>query len=285
MDVSVIIVNYNTKQVTSNCIESVIRYTTGLKYEIILVDNASTDGSKEYFEKDKRIKYVYSDENLGFGRANNLGANIAIGAFLFLLNSDTILIENSINIFYNFLKKNNIYVACGCQLIYPNGNYQQSEIYYPYICHDLVEIIPASFRNIFIKNKKDLYKIDNIKEVDVINGANIFIKNKIYSMIGGFDKDYFMYFEETDLFYRIKMAGFKSCILPDTKIIHINGGSFKSTTSIRSILQYESKLLFYKKHFSKLYLLIARIILSISILIRFNFFKSNFKKAFKTIWG
>ena len=90
MDVSIIIVNYNTKDLTSQCIDSIYEKTQGVRFEIILVDNASTDGSKEVFEKDTRITYIYSDENLGFGRANNLGAKVAKGKYLFLLNSDTI---------------------------------------------------------------------------------------------------------------------------------------------------------------------------------------------------
>ena len=91
MDVSVIIVNYNTKNLTDDCIQSVINKTTGVDYEIILVDNASTDGSKEYFEKDNRIIYIYSDKNGGFGYGNNRGMEVARGKYFFLLNSDTIL--------------------------------------------------------------------------------------------------------------------------------------------------------------------------------------------------
>mgnify|MGYP001540893004 CR=1 FL=1 len=87
MDVSVIIVNYNTQGLTSDCIESIIAQTSAVEYEIILVDNASTDGSKEVFAQDKRIKYIYSDQNLGFGRANNLGIREAKGRYLFFLNS------------------------------------------------------------------------------------------------------------------------------------------------------------------------------------------------------
>ena len=89
MDVSIIIVNYNTCQMTKECIDSVFERTFGLDFEIILVDNGSTDGSKSQFEKDSRITYVYSEFNLGFGCANNLGYKFAKGDYVFLLNSDT----------------------------------------------------------------------------------------------------------------------------------------------------------------------------------------------------
>ena len=101
MQVSIIVVNYNTKDITENCIASIITQTKDVEYEIILVDNASVDGSKEYFKNRKEICYIYSNENLGFGKANNLGAEKAKGELLFLLNSDTILIENSIKKMYD----------------------------------------------------------------------------------------------------------------------------------------------------------------------------------------
>ena len=100
MQVSIIIVNYNTKDITENCIASIISQTKDVEYEIILVDNASTDGSKEYFEKRNGIHYIYSNENLGFGRANNLGAKSASGEFLFLLNS--IILSRSATSSLNF---------------------------------------------------------------------------------------------------------------------------------------------------------------------------------------
>ena len=98
MDVSVIIVNYNTYELTSACIESIIKNTTNISYEIIVVDNASTDGSKDRFETDSRIKYIYSEKNGGFGYGNNRGIEIAKGDYLFLLNSDTLLVNNAIQI-------------------------------------------------------------------------------------------------------------------------------------------------------------------------------------------
>ena len=90
MDVSIIIVNYNTYALTSACIQSIIDHTEGISYEIIVVDNASTDGSKEKLESDRRIRYIYSEKNGGFGYGNNIGMKVASGDFLFLLNSDTL---------------------------------------------------------------------------------------------------------------------------------------------------------------------------------------------------
>ena len=101
MDVSIIIVNYNTKELTAACINSIFQYTEGVEFEVILVDNASTDGSREFFRKDTRIILIESEINLGFGRANNLGYEYSHGKYVFLLNSDTYLLNNAVKIFYD----------------------------------------------------------------------------------------------------------------------------------------------------------------------------------------
>lgn len=123
MDVSVIIVNYNTKEMTQNCIDSIFQNTKDIEFEVILVDNASTDGSKEFFEQDNRIKYIYSKENLGFGRANNLGYKEASGKYLFLLNSDTLLLNNAIDLFYKLAEKEtNKNIGCWGTMLYDSNN-------------------------------------------------------------------------------------------------------------------------------------------------------------------
>ena len=105
MDVSIIIITYNTLRMTSDCLESIFEKTQDIKYEVILVDNASTDGSKEFFEKDSRIRYIYLKDNIGFGKANNAGYLHAKGKYVFLLNSDTILINNAVKEFFAFAER------------------------------------------------------------------------------------------------------------------------------------------------------------------------------------
>lgn len=105
MDVSVIVVNYNTRQLTDDCISSIVDKTKNVSYEIILVDNHSTDGSREFFTNDSRVHYVYSNENLGFGRANNLGVEKARGKYLFLLNSDTVLLNDAISMLFSKMEE------------------------------------------------------------------------------------------------------------------------------------------------------------------------------------
>ena len=127
MDVSVIIVNYNTKDLTKQCIDSIFEHTSDVTFEVLLVDNASTDGSVELFEKDTRIRFLESGCNLGFGKANNLGAQNAEGKYLLLLNSDTILLNNAIKLFFDKMESVGQEVGCmGCLLQDAHRQYMHS---------------------------------------------------------------------------------------------------------------------------------------------------------------
>lgn len=117
VNVSIILVNYNTVDLTAACIDSIFSYTQNIQFEVIVVDNASSDGSKEFFEKDERIQYIYEYKNHGFGKANNIGASRAKGKYLLFLNSDTLLYENAIFDLFSFLENNRGTVICGGNLV------------------------------------------------------------------------------------------------------------------------------------------------------------------------
>ena len=122
MQVSIIIVNYNTKRITQNCINSIIKFTKDISFEIILVDNASNDESKSFFRSLDGIKFIESNDNLGFGRANNLGFSYSTGKYIYLLNSDTILLNNAVKEFYDFMESQPQSVSClGSKLLSEDG--------------------------------------------------------------------------------------------------------------------------------------------------------------------
>lgn len=231
MDVSVIIVNYNTLKMTSECIDSIIQKTRDLTYEIILVDNASTDGSREFFEKDNRIIYVYNKTNLGFGSANNIGIKIAKGKFIFFLNSDTLLLNNAIKHFVEFESKNNNNLALGGWLL--NSYMEISHSYGSFITlrGELQTALRVFTDRIPFLNKN---KFDNEKysdaplKVDYITGADLFVPKEILDKVGLFDEDFFMYCEETDLQKRMQIAGYNRMLINDPRIQHLEQGSQKS---------------------------------------------------------
>ena len=248
MQVSIIVVNYNTKDITENCIASIITQTKDVEYEIILVDNGSTDGSKEYFERRNDIKYIYSKENLGFGKANNLGNRYANGEFLFILNSDTILIENSIKILKDFFEANerklNIGVL-GAVLCDENLNRINSAGSFPQIKYYI-----SDYLNLFFKTKYKTYdniEFKDITKVDMVSGADMFLRRDLFNKVNGFDEDFFLYFEETDLQKRISNLSKTNYIINQTKIIHLEGASSKVNNWKRKIIQ-NSQTLYFKKN-------------------------------------
>lgn len=296
MDVSVIIVNYNTKEMTQNCIDSIFKHTKGVSFEIILVDNASTDGSKEYFKQDKRIKYIYSSENLGFGKANNLGYEHAIGKYLFLLNSDTILLNNAIDLFYKEAEcETNKSIGCWGTMLY-DSNHHITGSYGRFLSlwRDLFTqslILPLSLltrKSLSFFYKEYNYKTSN-SIVDFISGADLFMKKSIADKFGLFDPNYFLYCEETDMQKRYAVNNIYSKIIESPKIIHFQGGSQQCERNVKSnLIKLKSKMYYFRKWNNKLAVLTYSLILSP---IRFVIFlltrqeKQYMKQYFKILWN
>ena len=232
MDVSVIIVNYNTKELTQSCIDSVFEKTEGVDYEVILVDNGSTDGSKEHFEKDTRIQYIYSEVNLGFGKANNLGYQHSCGKYLFLLNSDTLILNNAIKEFFEGMESRTDRIACmGCILKGSNGQRTHSYGNFPTLGNEIMRRVPLLRRykkGMFGFDTQPISFIDqHCFEVEYVTGADLFMRKEVADKYGLFDPDFFLYYEETEMQYRYKKHDFISCIIDTPSIIHIRGGSRK----------------------------------------------------------
>lgn len=252
INVSVIIVNYNTRALTHQCIESIKTQTKDVSYEIILVDNASTDGSKDCFEKRDDIIYLYSHENMGFGRANNLGFSKASGKYLFLLNSDTILNNNAIRLFYDFMEAAPMDVACcggflrdrHLEVIHSYGRYPTGWNLIYELC-----LFPG-LRRLGGKLKKFDYQVkktDNHYIVDYITGADLFIRKAIAERYGLFDPDFFMYFEDADLGKRYKDIGYKSVLIEAPQIIHLSGSSTQGNIRAKSEIYIRNMFIYTRK--------------------------------------
>ena len=265
IQVSIIIVNYNTRQMTQECIDSVLNRTEDLSYEIILVDNKSIDGSKECFEKDSRIRYVYSYENMGFGRANNVGLMLARGEYFFLLNSDTLLVNNAIKIFYEYAKVHDLdrKAIYGSWLLNkdlsiglsfgtePTMKSQLKRIVAPYLLG--LRLIPRGKRE-----HEDHPNYGKTCEVGYVSGANMFLHRSIYEEYGGFDHFFFMYMEEAEWQKRVKQHGVKSIVIEGPKIIHLHGGSdnvkrkdAKRASINTLIMMRHSRRYFFKKYYNR----------------------------------
>lgn len=277
--VSVIIVNYNTKELTFECIKSIYHQTKDVEFQIILVDNDSSDDSVDYLRKSfPLIDIIKSPINLGFGKANNLGAKIAKGDFLFLLNSDTKLIENSILKLQKFFIENQTALnlgVVGCKLIDANFQLEHYGGDFPSLnksiqikmrnallsipMHIVKKIFPTFFLKILEKRKKKFRSKYNQNisffEIDYVIGANLFMKSSLFNRLEGFSNDFFMYYEETDLQKRISNLGFSRIIYTGTKLIHYGGESgLGKRKNLQRIINNQSLLTYFKKNEQKNYI-------------------------------
>jgi len=222
MDLSIIIVNYNVKEFLQNLLHSIDKAAQSIKHEVIIVDNASDDGSVEYLQKNflqqDRIKLIANKKNLGFGRANNQGLKIAQGKYLLLLNPDTLLSEDTLKKMIGFLEKSSDAGMAGCKILNPDGTLQlacRRSFPGPWVSFCKVTGLSTLFPNSRLFAKYNLTYLDENQtyEVDAISGSFMMLKKEVYDKVGGFDEDFFMYGEDLDLCYRIQKSGYKVIIL------------------------------------------------------------------------
>ena len=234
MQVSIIIVNYNTKDFLKNCLKSIYKYTSDVEYEILVSDNGSTDGSLEMLSSDfPNVRVIANGKNLGFGAANNRALDLAQGKYIFYLNSDTLLLNNAVKIFFDYFEahqEENL-GAIGGMLLDANQRFIHSGGTFPSLKSEILDLIKLNIGNIYltlgtILHLKNMHRNHFANEeygnIDFITGADIFLKNDQFAR---FDEEFFLYFEDTYLQYKMKLAGLERRIIPDTKIIHLCGGS------------------------------------------------------------
>ncbi|MEI6609309.1 MAG: glycosyltransferase family 2 protein [Deltaproteobacteria bacterium] len=264
--VSVIIVNWNTKNILTNCIDSIYQTIDNLSYEIIVVDNASSDGSPELLqERYPQVIKIFNSVNRGFGAANNQGFAVMKGKYALLLNSDTILTPGAINKFYSFASTHpQAAIVCG-QLLNADGTRQNSIAAFPTLLTlaantSLLEyIFPCWYPS---KRYKHSFPI----EVDSAIGACMMIDKKALEEVGFFDERYFFFFEETDLAYAFSRKSWSVYHIPDAFIYHLQGQSIGHNTGSR-IEFYRSRYQFFRKWHNPPYYYLARAIIFLRLLV------------------
>ena len=288
MDVSIIIVNYKTVPLILNCIESIYKQTTGgLLFEIIIVDNNSEDDfEKKIKDRFPEVICVPLSSNIGFGRANNEGIKIAKGRNTLFLNPDTILINNAIKILSDYLDMNNSVGACGGNLydegMHPTHSYR---MLLPSLLWEMNNLFYGYIEKLYWKNNYQFNHSSQPIEVGYICGADLMIPTRILNNISGFSSDFFMYFKETELEFRIKKAGFKIISVPQAKIMHLEGKSFDPKYFNERKVQYfeNSSKIYYrltqKSRFIRILInsihFLSIVIHMILALCRFKIYKAN----------
>ena len=249
---SIIIVSYNTKELTLDCLHSIYDKSKDISLEIIVVDNASSDGTVDAIKKQfPLVTLLISPENLGFAAANNNGFLHATGKFFLLLNSDTLLIGNVLKDSIDFISKNPELGVLGCRAMLLNGK-QQITIFRDLSLSNLfINIfVPSSVqRRSKLLGKSRYVGIDLNKshEVDVVAGCFMLVRREVIDQVGALDADFFFYGEEAEWCYRIRKHGWKVMYFPGAKILHYGGGSTTNISSKKAILMAQGQLLYLKK--------------------------------------
>ena len=283
MDLSIVIINYQTFELTRDTINSILKYSYPFSYEIIVVDNASKDNSldklKDYFKD--LVKFIPSGQNNGFAAGNNQGLKLASGKYVLLLNSDTVVWQNTLEDIYNYMENNPNVGACGCRVLLANGNLDRA-------CKRSFPNIKNSFYRLFhipTNSSKNDYNLDlpdnEIYEIECLTGAFMFIRHKCLDSIGLLDETFFMYGEDIDLCYRIKQDDWKIMYYGNARITHFKGASSKKQKSKLIYEFYRAMYIYYKKHLSNTTSFIINLIVYLGIAILcilkliLNFFKKK----------
>lgn len=259
-DVSVIIVNYNVKYFAEQCIRSVFAAMNGLKVELFLVDNWSTDGSIEHLKSlFPDVHYIANEQNLGFGRANNLALSRATGRNLLILNPDTLVREDSLRKMVQYMDENPKVGAMGPKILTREGSFDKTSkrgLPTPWVAFCRISGLSVLFPHSKLFGRYDLLYLDPDKpaHVDSLAGSCMLVRGETYDQIGGFDEDFFMYGEDIDWSYRIKLAGWEVHYAPVTQIVHFRGESTRRSSEFdRDKAFYGAMHLFVDKHFKHKY--------------------------------
>lgn len=257
-DLSVIIVTWNTKDFLCNCIRSIKENTKKIIYEIIVIDNFSSDGSPEMVEeKFPEIILIKNKINIGYGRASNQGLAAAQGKYVLILNSDIKINQNCLDDMLDFMEKNPAIGASSCKLTFSDGKLQHSCRKFPTFKTFFLMLLGLRFLFPKMKPFRKYLMLDwdhsEIKKVDQIMGSFMFIRSDVIEEVGGFDERFWMYFEEVDLCLRINKAGWKIVHYPYVSAVHFLSKSAEQWGDIKKISEYQKSLLTYFKKNGKLY--------------------------------
>ncbi|MCP5066719.1 MAG: glycosyltransferase family 2 protein [bacterium] len=252
LDVSFIVVSYNTVDLTRSCLQSILDQSSGFTYEVIVVDNDSTDGSAQMVaEEFPEATLLANKENLGFAGANNQAFEVVQGRYVLLLNPDAEILDNAAGRCLAFAGEHPDAGVIGCRVMLPDGNQQSTMFRYQTLGFALINlIVPARW----IRRSRLLGRIryvgrdlDAVHEAEVIAGCFMLVPSQVLERVGGMDKDFFMYGEEAEWCYRIRRAGWKNMYFPGAAILHHAAASAKQETDTMAVNMSRGQLLFIHK--------------------------------------
>lgn len=273
LDLSIIIVNWNTRSIVCDCLRSIYQQGGEIDLEVIVIDNASTDGSVEMVKKDfPQVTLIENSQNLGFAAANNQGIAISKGRYVLLLNSDTIVLDNALAKTVAFADSHLEAAVVGCRVLNPDRTLQPTCFMFPSILNMLLsstylyKLFPKS--KFFGRERMTWWDRSDVREVDVVTGCFMLVRQDAIKKVGSMDEQFFIYGEETDWCYRFKQANWKILFAPGAEIIHLGGQSAKKRATTMVVQLRKSILQFMKKHRGPLIYRIACLLTVIFLAVR-----------------
>jgi GT2 family glycosyltransferase len=287
IDLSIIIVNWNTKQLLLDCLSSIFKNTKGLNYEVIIVDNASTDGSTEEIKnlklKIKNLVLIENKTNLGFAKANNQGIKIAKGRYILLLNSDTKIVDNSLKKLVDFAKTKPNLGVLGPRLLNKDGSFQPSV--------GRFFTLPWAILWLMTGDKFLYSSPSQSRKVEWVMGAAFLVSRQAIEKAGLLDENFFMYMEEVEWCWRIKKSGLQIWFYSGAEIYHLVRGSSPEGKQKAILWIYRGLIYFYQKHFAPWQVTMLKLALRIKAVIGWlvgvltanKYLKETYAKAFKMV--
>jgi GT2 family glycosyltransferase len=270
-DISVIIVSYNTRELLLSCLQSVYASREAGNVEVVVVDNASTDGTREAVVREwPAVRWIENAENIGFAGATNVGLAASSGQYRLLLNSDTEIRPDCLNLLRSFMETHPAAGAIGPRLVYIDGRTQPSADSFPNLFTEFLHLF--GFKRLLpgetarrlaapVLTKVSGKTVGTYfqtytgslepREVDCVSGACLLISADVYEVVGGLDTSFFMYMEDMDWCVRIKAAGFGVYYVPEVEVVHHVGASGEADPATAErvlVTRYQSRLQFFAKH-------------------------------------
>jgi GT2 family glycosyltransferase len=256
VDVSIIIVNWNTRGALCDCLKSVYEETGNIQFEVIVVDNASSDGSVEMVKSEfPGVILVENSENKGFARANNIGIQASRGRYVCLVNSDVIVLEDCIEKLMSFMDEHPGLGMAGPRILSPDRALQLSCRHFPTIWNNVCQAL--TLNHLFPKSRffsgafMDYWNHDSIRSVDVLSGCFWIVRRESLNEVGLLDENFFIYGEDLDWCRRFHQVGWDVVFYPRAEAIHIGGASSSHAPITFYLEMQKASLLYWKKHHGK----------------------------------
>jgi len=274
--VSVIIVSYNTCDILRHCLASVYEQARDAAFEVVVIDNASSDGSAEMIQRQfQQVRLIANNVNRGFAAANNQGMAIARGRYVLLLNSDTLVLDQAIDNAVAFADEHGDVGIMGCRVLNADRTLQPTCFMYPSIVNmfffamSLNKMFPTS--RLFGRERMTWWQRDDVRDVDVVTGCFMLVRRDAIDQVGLMDESFFMYGEETDWCYRFKEAGWRIMFAPCGEIVHLGGASTRRMAAEMKLQLKAGTLQFLRKHRGTTSYVVCCTLMGLFLLLRLPF--------------